>query len=161
MDMGRRIYVKGKKTHAKGQDFELRRKDRYQINVALVSLKTLKDYDMITKTGEFYFKIGTGIRYIRVPNKGYIQIYEQDSFEPGQNDFSLYTEFLTLKHGEERKEKIRVRLYERDVGKKDDCVFDRQLPIDLRASETEYIVLEDDDKKTKAKIRVRSSRTKH
>ncbi|MHA1299208.1 MAG: hypothetical protein ACTSO9_07235 [Candidatus Helarchaeota archaeon] len=159
--MPRRYYAKSKKTYAKGQDFELRRKDRYLINISLVSLKTLKDYDILSKTGEFYFKIGAGVRYIRAPNKGYIQIHEYDSFEPRQSDFSLYTEFLTLKRGDKKEKKIRIRLCERDVGKKDDTVFDETLKIKLLTSDTDYIVLEDKDKKTKAKIKVRAARTKY
>ena len=158
--MPRRYYAKSKKTHAKGQDFELRRKDRYMINIGLVSLKTLKDYDIASKTGEFYFKIGGGIRYVRIPNKGFIQIHEHDSFEPGQSEITLYCEFITLKRDEKKQKKVRIRLFERDVGKKDDIVFDNDVPIKLQTSSTEYVILEDESKKTKTKIRIRASKTR-
>ncbi|MHA1379523.1 MAG: hypothetical protein ACTSRG_14210 [Candidatus Helarchaeota archaeon] len=156
----RRYYAKQKKTYAKGQDFELRRKDRYLINVSLVSIKTRKDYDIASKTGEFYLKIGEGIRYVRAPNKGYIQIHEYDTFDTGQSDFSLYTEFLTLKRGDKKEREVRIRLFERDVGKKDDLVFDKKIKVKLLTSDTKYLILEDDDKKTKVKIKVRAAKTK-
>ncbi|MFX0135767.1 MAG: hypothetical protein ACFFDN_19145 [Candidatus Hodarchaeota archaeon] len=158
--MPRRYYAKQKKTYAKGQDFELRRKDRYMINIALVSIKPRKDYDIASKTGEFYLKVGSGIRYVRVPNNGFIQIHENDTFETGQSDFSLYNEFITLKRDDKKDRKIRIRLFERDVGKKDDIIFDTQLPVKLQHSETEYVILEDKDKKVKVKIKVRAARTR-
>ncbi len=159
--MPRRYYAKQKKTYAKGQDFELRRKDRYMINIALVSIKPRKDYDIASKTGEFYIKVGSGVRYVRVPNNGFIQIHENDTFETGQSDFSLYNEFLTLKRNDKKERKIRIRLFERDVGKKDDEIFDIKLPLKLQVSDTEYKILEDKDKKTKVKIKIRVARTRY
>lgn len=45
--MPRRIYVKGKKTHAKDQEFKQdnvgEEKERYFISIELISLKTLKE----------------------------------------------------------------------------------------------------------------------
>jgi len=158
--MPRRYYAKQKKTYAKDQDFELRRKDRYLINIALVSIKPRKDYDIASKTGEFYFKIGSGIRYVRAPNRGFIQIHENDEFTPGQSDFSLYTEFLTLKRDDEKEVTVRIRFFERDVGKVDDLVFETKLPIKLQHSDTEYIILQDEDEKVKVKVKVRAARTR-
>jgi hypothetical protein len=58
--MSRRYYAKGKKTYAKDQNFEQdqvgKEKERYLINISLMSLKTLKDYDILGWRGEFYFK---------------------------------------------------------------------------------------------------------
>jgi len=58
--MSRRYYTKGKKTYAKNQNFEQdqlgKEKERYLISIDLMSLKTLKDYDIFGWRGEFYFK---------------------------------------------------------------------------------------------------------
>ncbi|GAG21006.1 unnamed protein product, partial [marine sediment metagenome] len=55
MDIARRIYVKGKKTHAKGETFKQdnvgEEKERFLISLDLMSLKTRKDYDSRANSG--------------------------------------------------------------------------------------------------------------
>ncbi|NVM03948.1 MAG: hypothetical protein HWN67_16570 [Candidatus Helarchaeota archaeon] len=72
----------------------------------------------------------------------------------------MYNEFLTLKRNDKKERTVRIRLLERDLGKKDDVVFDKKLQVKLLHSDTEYIILEDKDKKTKVKIKVRAARTR-
>ena len=54
--MSRRYYAKGKKTYAKDQNFEQdqlgKEKERYLISIDLMSLKTLRDYDILGWRGE-------------------------------------------------------------------------------------------------------------
>ena len=58
--MPRRMYVKGKKTNAKGESFDKdnvgSERERFQIAIDLMSLKTIKDYDVMGWIGEFYIK---------------------------------------------------------------------------------------------------------
>jgi hypothetical protein len=155
--MGRRVIITGKRTHAKGETFEVEKKDRYMINVSLMSLKTIKDYD-VGKGGEFYFKVWRSTMHRRrVPDMGEIQIMENQGFEARQ-DFTLWTEFIQLKQGEKREIELEIGLYERDIGR-DDTVFEQKLPIRFGA-ESEYLILEDKDGKTKAKIKVSATRTR-
>ena len=59
--MPRRYYAKSKKTYAKDQSFTQdqvgEEKERYLLSIGLMSLKTLKDYDIMGWRGEFYFKV--------------------------------------------------------------------------------------------------------
>ncbi|MHA1700147.1 MAG: hypothetical protein ACTSWN_14995, partial [Promethearchaeota archaeon] len=73
--MPRRIYVKGKDTHAKGEGFskELEKKGRYFVRIDLVSLSTIRKHDAIGAS-EFYFKIGSIPHQNRVPQKGTINL---------------------------------------------------------------------------------------
>lgn len=161
--MGRRIYVKGKKTHAKGQSFKQEqkaRKERYYINIGLVSIKTLADYDL-DWTGEFYFKTGSRPWYdIRTPSRGTIEIQKNESFEPGQNEISLYTEFIHLHTGDKKIKKIPITLYERDMLKKDKKVAHMDLEVNLSANKSEYIIFQDKKQQTKVKLKVFSGRTR-
>ena len=155
--MGRRVIITGHKTHATGETFEVEKKDRYMITVSLMSLKTLKDYD-IGKGAEFYFKVWrSSMHKRRVPDIGEIQLMENQGFEARQ-DFTLWTEFIQLKTGDKREIELDIGLYERDIGK-DDTVFEQKLPVKFGA-ESEYIILEDKDGKTKAKLKVSATRTR-
>ncbi|HUX98749.1 MAG TPA: hypothetical protein VMV49_04290 [Candidatus Deferrimicrobium sp.] len=156
--MGRRLYKMGVDKYAKGQSFELEKKDRYYINIALESLKTLKDYD-IGRGGEFYFKVRrTTTQRRRVPDRGEIRLMENQDFSPRQ-DFTLWTEFIELKQGDSKDLELDVALYERDIGV-DDKIFKETLQIRL-GSETDYKILENENKSTKAKIRVSAGRTRY
>ncbi|MEJ2251489.1 MAG: hypothetical protein P8Y97_17770 [Candidatus Lokiarchaeota archaeon] len=83
--MGRRLFVKGKKTHAKDETFDQdnvgKEKERFQINIDMVSLKTRKDYD-IGRVGEFYFKIDGEDKTLksRFPDVGEIKLAKNQSF---------------------------------------------------------------------------------
>ncbi len=155
--MGRRVIITGRRTHAKGETFELEKKDRYMVNVSLMSLKTIKDYD-VGKGGEFYFKVWrSSMHRRRVPDMGEIQLMENQGFEARQ-DFTLWNEFIQLKTGDKREIELEIGLYERDVGK-DDTIFEQKLPIKFGA-ESEYIILEDKEGKTKAKVKIVATRTR-
>jgi hypothetical protein len=156
--MGRRVIVTGKKTHAKGETFEIGTKDRYYVNVSLLSLKTQKDYD-IDKGGEFYFKVHRGTGHNRrVPDMGEIHLQANQGFEARQ-DFTLWTEFIQLKQGDEKQMELEIGLYERDV-LKDDTVFEEKLPIKL-GGESDYLILQNEDGKTKAKLKIAANRTRY
>ncbi|MFX1293266.1 MAG: hypothetical protein ACFFD2_00210 [Promethearchaeota archaeon] len=155
--MGRRIYIKGRKTYAKGETFELEKKDRYYINISLLSLKTLKDYDL-GRGGEFYFKVRRKRKTRRVPDRGEIFLMENQVFTARQ-DFSLWTEFLELEQGDEKNIELDIELFERDTVKMDKKIFDEKVKLDL-GSQSKYIILEDEAKQTKAKLKISTPRTR-
>lgn len=155
--MGRRVYVKGKKTHAKGETFEIEKKNRYYIGISLLSLKTLEDYD-IGKGGEFYFKSKREGKTRRTPDRGEITLMENQVFTARQ-DFTLWTEFLELKQGDEKKIELEIELFERDVLKIDKKIFDEKVPLNL-GSQSKYIILEGKDKKTKTKLKISTPLTR-
>lgn len=154
--MGRRLMKMGVDTHAKGESFEYEKKERYYINLSLLSLKTLEDYD-IGRGGEFYFKVKRKFKTRRVPDRGEIFLMENQVFSARQ-DFTLWTEFLELEQGDEKDIEIEVSLYERDY-KWDKKVFEVDVPIKLGA-QTDYVILEDTAKKTKAKVKIAALRTR-
>ncbi|MHC1591031.1 MAG: hypothetical protein ACXQS8_03025 [Candidatus Helarchaeales archaeon] len=162
--MGRRIYVKGKKTHAKGEEFkheQKARKDRYYINIGMVSLKTIADYD-IDWTGEFYIKCGQWPRYqVRTPTRGTIQLEKNEAFVPGQNEISLYTQFLHLHKGDSKIVEIPISIWERDLLKKDKKVASSTIKVNLSSEKSEYIVVQDEKERTKLKLKVYGGRTKY
>ncbi|MBY9003808.1 MAG: hypothetical protein KGD73_07540, partial [Candidatus Lokiarchaeota archaeon] len=99
--MSRRYYAKGKKTYAKNQSFEQdqvgEEKERYLINISLMSLKTLKDYDVFGWRGEFYFKCdGEKLFKARWPNKGTIKLQRNQEFT-SKADMSLWSQFKTVR----------------------------------------------------------------
>jgi hypothetical protein len=156
--MGRRLIKMGVDKYAKGQSFELEKKDSYYINIGLESIKTLKDYD-IGRGGEFYFKVWRSTMHRRrVPDRGEIRLMENQDFSPRQ-DFTLWTEFIELKQGESKDIELDVVLYERDIGI-DDKIFKEKIKIRL-GSETNYVILENEKKSTKAKVRVSAGRTRY
>ena len=156
--MGKRIYVKGKRTHAAGEGFdELEKKNRYMVRVDLVSLKTIKKRD-IAGTTEFYFKTGSLPHVNRVPAKGTVNLMINQSFTT-QERINLWTEFLQLKKGDKRIYKLPVKLYDRDLDK-DDLIAKIELEIKLGAP-GDYIMLESKDGKTEAKLYVAGVETRY
>ncbi len=151
------MYRIGYDTHAKGETFEYEHKERYYVNVSLLSLKSLRDYD-IGRGGEFYFKVERKWHERRVPDRGEIWLMENQVFTARQ-DFTLWTEFIELDEGDSKEIELDIELYERDPIKWDKKVFDVKLPIRL-GEQTKYLILEDDDKQTKAKIKVSALRTR-
>ncbi|NVM52261.1 MAG: hypothetical protein HWN66_01070 [Candidatus Helarchaeota archaeon] len=154
--MGRRLYKMGRDTHAKGETFEIEKKDRYYINVSLLSLKTLEDYD-IGRGGEFYFKVNRSHKTRRVPDRGEIILMENQIFTARQ-DFTLWTEFIELEQGDSKELELEVALFEQDIHW-DKKVFEVDVPITL-GRQTQYVVLEDAAENTKAKVKISATRTR-
>ncbi len=162
--MSRRYYAKGKKTHAKGESFDQdnigEEKERYLISIDLMSLKTLKDYDIFGRVGEFYFKVdGEKTFKARFPNKGVIKLQRNQAFT-SKADLSLWTQFKTIRTGEDATVKLKVILREMDHLKKDTTVAEEEYIISL-PQKTDYIILQDDKEKTKAKLRIQATKTRY
>ncbi|MHA1131000.1 MAG: hypothetical protein ACTSQI_04915 [Candidatus Helarchaeota archaeon] len=161
--MGRRLYKLGRDTHAKGETFgytdgETEHNQRYQVLVSLLSLKTLRDYD-IGRGGEFYFKVKRRHKWVRVPIIGTINLMENQVFTARQ-DFSLWIEMIELDEKDSKDIELEIELFERDVAKLDKKVFERKLPIHL-GTQTKYQILEDDKNLTKAKLKISAMRTRY
>ena len=162
--MSRRYYAKGKKTYAKDQNFEQdqlgKEKERYLISIDLMSLKTLKDYDILGWRGEFYFKAdGPKIFKSRFPNKGTIKLQRNQNFT-SKADMNIWSQFKTVKVGREAVERITIILREQDHLKKDSTIAKEEYVINL-PSKTRYVVLQDSKEETKAKLRIQASRTRY
>ena len=58
--VSRRVYVKGKKTYAKGQAPDLSKSNRYQNIISLMSIRVedVHERNPMDRTGEFYFEVG-------------------------------------------------------------------------------------------------------
>ncbi|TXT61281.1 MAG: hypothetical protein BAJALOKI2v1_40075 [Promethearchaeota archaeon] len=162
--IGRRVYVKGKKTHAEDERFEQdnvgEEKERFQVNIDLVSLKTIKDYDILGRVGEFYFKVdGEKAFKTRFPHKGVIKLQRNQTFTT-KADMSLWNQFKTVKTGEDASVKVKVILREKDHLKKDETVAEQEFNISL-PQKTDYVILQDDEENTKVKLRIQSTRTRY
>ncbi len=162
--MSRRYYAKGKKTYAKDQNFEQdqlgKEKERYLISIDLMSLKTLKDYDILGWRGEFYFKAdGPKVFKSRFPNKGTIKLQRNQNFT-SKADMNIWSQFKTVKVGREAVERITIILREQDHLKKDSTIAEEEYVINL-PSKTRYVVLQDSKEETKAKLRIQASRTRY
>ena len=162
--MSRRYYAKGKKTYAKDQSFEQdqvgKEKERYLISIDLMSLKTLKDYDILGWRGEFYFKAdGPKVFKSRFPNKGTIKLQRNQNFT-SKADMNIWSQFKTVKVGREAVERITIILREQDHLKKDSTIAEEEYIINL-PSKTQYVILQDSKEETKAKLRIQASRTRY
>jgi len=162
--MSRRYYAKGKKTYAKNQNFEQdqlgKEKERYLISIDLMSLKTLKDYDIFGWRGEFYFKAdGPKIFKSRFPNKGTIKLQRNQNFT-SKADMNIWSQFKTVKVGKKAVERITIILREQDHLKKDSTIAEEEYVINL-PSKTRYVILQDSKEETKAKLRIQASRTRY
>jgi len=162
--IARRIYVKGKKTHAKGETFTQdnvgEEKERFLVSLDLMSLKTRKDYDAFGRVGEFYFKIdGPKTFKARFPNKGVIKLQKNQTFT-SKADLSLWSQFKTVKVGKESTEHLKVIIREMDHLKKDQTVAEQEFEINL-PQKTQYVIVQDDGENIKAKIRIQATRTRY
>ncbi len=157
--MTRRHITVGRKTHAKGETFELEKKDRYFLNVSLMSLKTRKDYD-IGRGGEFFFEVHRKgeLRGRRTPDHGEICLMENQVFEARQ-DFTLWTEFIKLEQGDKKEVELHIELFERDPIK-NQKIIDEKISVRLGMPSSKYIVIEDKKGNTKAKLKISSARTR-
>ena len=164
LKISRRYYAKGKKTYAKDQTFEQdqvgEEKERYFISIDLMSLKTLKDYDILGWRGEFYFKVdGPKVFKARWPNKGTVKLQRNQEFT-SRADMSIWSQFKTVRVDKPAVENIKVILREMDHLKKDHTVAELDLQINL-PSKTQYVIIQDDKENTKAKLRIQASRTRY
>jgi len=162
--MSRRYYAKGKKTYAKDQSFEQdqlgKEKERYLISIDLMSLKTLKDFDILGWRGEFYFKAdGPKVFKSRFPNKGTIKLQRNQNFT-SKADMNIWSQFKTVKVGREAVERVTILLREQDHLKKDSTIAKEEYVINL-PSPTDYVVLQDSKEEIKAKLRIQASRTRY
>ena len=162
--MSRRYYAKGKKTYAKDQNFEQdqlgKEKERYLISIDLMSLKTLKDYDILGWRGEFYFKAdGPKVFKSRFPNKGTIKLQRNQTFT-SKADMNIWSQFKTVKVGREAVERVTIILREQDHLKKDSTIAEEEYVINL-PSKTRYVILQDSKEEIKAKLRIQASRTRY
>jgi hypothetical protein len=145
--------------HAEGESFakELEKAGRYWAGISLVSLKTIGRYDL-DKQSEFYFLVDGGKLFKnRVPNKGTIQLRENQDFQSKSDNLTLWSEFVTFKANEEKVVKIKIQLKEEDPGL--DPTLGEQEFIIKCPQETEYVILNSKDEKTKAKLKVYSHKT--
>ncbi len=162
--MPQRVYVKGKKTHATGETFSQdnagAEKERFQVSLDLMSLKTIKDYDALGTVAEFYFKVdGDKLFKARWPNKGVIKLKKNQEFV-SKADMSIWSEFKTVRVGKEKIVNLTVELREQDHLKKDQIVAKQDLQIKLPAV-TDYIIVQDEKELTKAKLRIQSTKTRY
>ncbi len=125
-----------------------------------MSLKTLKDYDILGWRGEFYFKVdGPKVFKARFPNKGTIKLQKNQEFT-SRADMSLWSQFKTVRVDEPAVEKIKVILREQDHLKKDVSIAEQDFEIKL-PSKTQYVILQDEKERTKAKLRIQATRTRY
>lgn len=125
-----------------------------------MSLKTLKDYDILGWRGEFYFKVdGPKVFKARFPNKGTIKLQKNQEFT-SRADMSLWSQFKTVKVDKPAIEKLKVILREMDHLKKDKTVAEQEFEIKL-PSKTQYVILQDEKENTKAKLRIQATRTRY
>ncbi|MBD3228202.1 MAG: hypothetical protein GF329_08430 [Candidatus Lokiarchaeota archaeon] len=158
--MPRRVVKIGRKTHAKDETFELERKDRYMLNISLMSLKARRDHD-IGRGGEFFFKVHREgeMRGRRTPDHGEIRLMENQIFTARQ-DFTLWTEFITRKRGTTKDINVNIKIEEHDPIK-NDKVVDEDIVITLGRSKAQYITLTGKDDNLKAKIKISARRTRY
>ena len=135
-------------------------KERFQISVDLISLKTLTDED-IGFTGEFYFKTDgpDNVFKARYPHAGEIKLAKNQTFT-SKADMSVWSQFETIRRGEKKPITLKVELREKDPLRKDEVIAEQEIKIDL-PEKTRYIILQDKDEKTKAKLRIQSTRTRY
>ena len=159
-----RYYRKGKKTHAKDESFDQdnvgEEKERFQVSIDLISLKTLTDED-IGFTGEFYFKADgpDNVFKARYPHAGEIKLAKNQTFT-SKADMNIWSQFETVRRGEESDITVNVELREKDPLRKDEVIAEQDIVISL-PQKTKYIILQDKDEQTKAKLRIQSTRKRY
>ena len=158
------MYVKGKKTHATDESFTQdnvgKEKERFQISLDLLSLKTRKDYDALGRVGEFYLRVdGDKMLKSRYPHKGVIKLAKNQVFT-SKADMTIWSEFKTVRKGKSLTLNLDVILREKDHLKKDQEIAKETVEIQL-PEKTRYVIVQDKDEDTKAKIRIQATRTRY
>ena len=157
--MSRRVYVKGKKTYAKGQAPDLSKSNRYQNIISLMSIRVedVHERNPMDRTGEFYFEVGgKGLlkHDYRIPFEGYLSIKENMTYTTKQ-DFTLWISFLESEEG--KTVPIPLKLREGDPAK-DNILIKTEVPVVL-GSGTEYEVLKAPG--VTVKIKISSHKTRY
>jgi hypothetical protein len=155
----RKVIVKGRKTHAKGEK-DIIKGNRFMNTISLMSLRIedVHEANPLDKVGEFFFEvdaegIGAG-KELRVPAAGEIRISLNKSFSARQ-DFMLWKEFDEADRGEKTKT-IKIKVLEQDRGR-NDKVLEAKVPI-VYGSGTKYEVFREEG--IKLKIKISSAKTK-
>ena len=155
--------VHGPGKHAKGESFskEKERRGRYVVGVSLVSLKTIGRYD-VDRRNEFYFKVDGGKTFKnRVPNRGNIELRENQTFVVKSDDITLWSEFARFKDGDEKIIRVSIELREDDPLKAGKIEKIGSIDLAIKCpSKTDYIMLDSDDGETKAKLKVYAKETR-
>ncbi|MFX0014353.1 MAG: hypothetical protein ACFFB2_08455 [Promethearchaeota archaeon] len=156
--MSRRVYVKGKRTYAKGQAPDLSKSNRFQNIISLMSIRVenVHEASPIDRIGEYYFEVGGkgALKHdYRVPHQGTINIKENMTYSTKQ-DFTLWLEFD--ESDEAKTKQIPIKLKERDATR-DDVVIKSEIPI-VYGSGTKYEVLKGEG--IAVKIKVSSHKTR-
>ena len=151
--MSRRIYVKGKRTYAKGQEPDLSDSNRYQNIISLMSIRVenVHETNPMDRTGEFYFEVGgKGLlkHDYRIPFEGSLKVKENMTYTTKQ-DFTLWISFSeSVESG--KTTSIPIKLREADPSK-DDILIKTEVPI-VFGSGTKYEVLKAPGVTVKLKI---------
>lgn len=156
--MPRRVYVKGKKTYAKGQAPDLSKSNRYQNIISLMSIRVedVHEANPMDRIGEFYFEVGgKGVikHDYRVPHQGTINIKENMTYSAKQ-DFTLWLEFD--ESDKAKTKQIPIKFKERDATR-DDTIIKAEIPV-VYGSGTKYEVLKGKGIAVKIKITSRKTR---
>jgi hypothetical protein len=151
--MSRRVYVKGKKTYAKGQAPDLSKSTRYQNIISLMSIRVedVHEANPMDRTGEFYFEVGgKGLlkHDYRVPFHGNINVRENMTYSSKQ-DFALWISFEDSKESG-KTIPIPIKLREADATR-DDTIIKAEIPMVL-GSGTKYEVIKGEGVTVKLKI---------
>jgi len=157
--MSRRVYVKGKRTYAKGQAPDLSDSNRYQKIISLMSIRVedVHERNPRDRTGEFYFEVGgKGLlkHDYRIPFEGYLSIKENMTYTTKQ-DFTLWISFLESEEG--KTVPIPLKLREGDPAK-DNILIKTEVPVVL-GSGTKYEVLKAPG--VTVKIKISSHKTRY
>ena len=73
---------------------------------------------------------------------------------------SLWSQFKTVRVEEPAIETLKVILREKDHLKKDQVIAEQTFEIKL-PSKTQYVILQDEKERTKAKLRIQATRTRY
>lgn len=157
--MARRVYVKGKKTYAKGQAPDLSKSNRYQNIISLMSIRVedVHEANPMDRTGEFYFEMGgkgIGKHDYRIPFEGEINIKENMTYSAKQ-DFTLWISFVKSKDSG-KTIPIPIKVREADATR-DDTIVKAEIPLVL-GSGTKYEVIKGEGVTVKLKISSRKTR---
>ncbi|MHA1734430.1 MAG: hypothetical protein ACTSU5_21025 [Promethearchaeota archaeon] len=169
--MAKKRAVRRKTTHkmvhvgpdrrAEGESFaDVREKPgRFFVSVSLVNLRTVKVYDIIDRTSDFYFKVDGGKAWkSRVPNKGTFQLRENQDLRMEKNQLTLWSELVKFDEDDEKVVQVRVQLREQDPARKDKTLAEETYEIKC-PMRTKYVILQTPDEKTKAKLRLYAAKT--